>query len=305
MNFFARGSWLAALGCIITLGAGCVPALSGPSPEKAAGAIVMQPGLRLTVRESAFGFGGQFLEAIGQSTTREVRVEDWKEGSARVSWQKSFEKETDASVQARKAFDALAPTPVGQPGPTPPVRETETVSVTGTVATDALADGTVLTLPAMWTEGDLPARKGGTLIWLSKEQYRQLADTRKAKVDLGLFDTDLSGAMAAVQGLQQFLDWANRKPADAASEAPPLDLMNADENWGSYPVVIDGRAETVRTLEAGNAFARISVLANPDDPLVLQVRLTPAAYGPTVLVAPSLTLQKALGYEITEITTAP
>jgi hypothetical protein len=285
-------------------GAGCVPILPTPTPDQAAASIDAKPGLRLTIDESAFGFGGALLGALGQSSTRSVTIDAWDGKKASVSWEKSFEQETAASVKARAAFDALPPTPVGQPAPTPPKKETETVTLKGTVATDALADGTSLLLPTAWTQGDEPAQAGKTLLWLSKAQYQQLVDTRKAKIDLGLFDSDLSGAMSAVQGFQTFLDWVNHKQSDPA-QRQPLDVMSADENWGSYALTVDGVSQTVRTVEAGNAFARISVLANPDDPLVLQVRVTPAAYGPDALLAPASAFAKALGYEVTEIKTAP
>jgi len=281
-------------------GAGCVPVLPAQSPEKTAGGIDATPGMRLTLSESVFGIGGSILEPLGQSSKREVTLDAWDGKSARVSWEKKFERETEASRKAREAFEALPPTPVGQPANVPPKTETETVTITGTVSTATLDDGDTLMLPATWAEGDMKAQRGRTLIWLSREQYKQLSETRKAKVNLGLFDSELSGAMSAVQGFRDFLDWASHKAADP-TQKQPLDVMDADENWGSYTVSVDGIPETVRTIEAGNAFARISVLANPENPLVLQVRLTPAAYGPNALIAPAQTFAKALGYEVTEI----
>ena len=58
---------------------------------------------------------------------------------------------------------------------------------------------------------------------------------------------------------------------------------------------------TVRVIEAKNAFASYKILANVDNPLILEIQLTPLSQGNLELLSKNGISEGFGGYEITQI----
>ena len=293
----------AAIAAILLAGAGCVPTVFPlRTPAEEAAALLVRAGSTITLSESPLGLAGDWFQAFGHGNTRVVTLERWELPHASLRWVSEEKIETEASKRAREAFEALPPAPVGEIAPKPPEPAYDAVTRAGEAHADDLDDGDGLLLPAAWTEGEDVSLDGRTLLWLSRAQYDSLVATRVATVRFGLFDEELAGAYEALAGFKSFIESLN-KDAPSSTGKPDFDAMHADEQWGEYRLKVDGEEISVRTVQAGNWFARIVVLANPENPLVLQVKLTPAAYGPDALLSPATAFARSFGYEVVSITT--
>lgn len=142
----------------------------------------------------------------------------------------------------------------------------------------------------------------GDLIVLSPEQFDELRENKTTHISLGLFDDSVAKGVATIASLNALLA---KIPGTTPVQSTNFDatLMTATLLPGTFNLVIDGKVATVQTIEAGNWFGRVSVLDNPDFPLVLSVRLTPAAYGPDGILSPSKTISEGSSYEVVSITT--
>ena len=57
----------------------------------------------------------------------------------------------------------------------------------------------------------------------------------------------------------------------------------------------------VRTIEAENKFATYTILANPENPIILEIKLSPLAQGTVQAFNPSNIASSFSGFEIVEI----
>ena len=77
--------------------------------------------------------------------------------------------------------------------------------------------------------------------------------------------------------------------------------MNASEDFGTYSLLVNGKKTTVKTIQAQNWFGRYTILANKNNPVILEVILSPVSKGSLNIFSKENLLQSFLGYEITEI----
>ncbi len=142
------------------------------------------------------------------------------------------------------------------------------------------------------------------LIVLSPAQFAELKENKTTHISLGLFDDSIAKGVATIASLNALLA---KIPGTTPVQSTNFDatLMTVTLLPGTFNLVIDGKVATVQTIEAGNWFGRVSVLDNPDFPLVLSVRLTPAAYGPDGILSPTKTLSEGSSYEVVSLDTTP
>ena len=300
------------LSALVLFGAGCAAQVTSTlTAEEAAQMLSFASGAEVVLQPTVLGVGGQIVDWLGaESDERVVKVESWTVGeSADLSWSITTQEETEASAAAREAHEAqYAETPIGEEIPDAPEVEYQDVVVEGTISTSALDDGDRLLLPSLWTEGEA-GEVEETLIWLSRVQYDELVNTRKTTLSFGLFDESLAQIEDVADQVQSYIDQlATLIPGDTdegAEEEVEEDLLDleASGDWGEYTVTIDGVVSSVRVIEAKNRFGSLRILANAENPLVLEVQLTPFAQGNLETLTPDGFVEGFAGYEVTEIRT--
>ena len=312
---------LAILGLtmIVLVGTGCATDFtSSLTPEEAIDSFSFSVGTQLTIRPTVLGVGGFIVDLLGSDAEeREVELTTWEPGSGvGLSWSITTKEETEESKAAREAYDTTyAEVPIGEEIPDAPEPDYLEVVQEGNLSTNSLESGTTLLMPDLWIEGDAGS-VDENLIWLSSAQYEELVSTRSTTLSFGLFDESLAKIEDVGGTLQGYIDQvASLFDSDDASgveeeveetvetEGVDLTKVEASGDWGSYSLKVDGVRLTVRTIEAKNNFGSVTVLANPDNPLVLEVKLTPLAQGNLEVLTPGGFAEGFTGYEITEIKT--
>jgi hypothetical protein len=217
--------------------------------------------------------------------------------------------ETVASTAEREAYEAeYGETAIGEDIPEAPAPEYEEVTQTGTISSTTLANATTLQLPELWSEGDAGV-SDTSLIWISQSQYDELVSTRSTQLSLGLFDESLMQVEEVTTSLTDYLDkiknlWPGETPPELEQEESAtsgLLTVQAESDWGEYTLLVDDVRTTVQTIEARNAFANYTILANPDNPLILELRLTPLSQGNLEVLSPSGFVEGFGGYEVSAI----
>lgn len=316
-----RGFTFAVLLTTLTLvGSGCVPEpLQTQTPEEAALSLSFSLNDHLTVKPTVLGVSGDVVDWFGgDALAYDVTMTEWNPGvSAGITWSVEEQVETAQSMAARAEYEnEYGVVAIGQEVPDPPEPEYESIIQTGSVRTDQLSTGETMLLPSMWQEGNQGSVEE-SLIWLSTQQYQELVNTRSTNISLGLFDQSLASieqtgqeVVGVVSDITKFLQPLEDlglfeldldvPEVQEQDDGGDITQVQADGDWDTYTVKIDGVRTQVRAIRASNAFATYKVLANPDNPLVLEVQFTPLAQGSLDLG--SLRLSESFGgYEITQI----
>jgi hypothetical protein len=221
------------LSSFLLLGAGCtVPSLSSMSlfpKELAATELDLASGTTIQLQASSL----TPLNIGNDAPVRSILISDWQAGQAvTMSWSEFFKRETAASIEARSIAERSAG--VGEEANIPePVYET--ISRDGALYSDALDDGHRILLPSAWPEETFDlGGKDNALIWLSRAQYDELAETRYTHLEIGSIDARLQDAAQAVDVLNGILD--KIRGSDPAVEVSEQDITEiaASPDWGSY-----------------------------------------------------------------------
>ena len=288
-----------SLATVLTLGAGCtmpqLPVFSFLPKTLPATDINLSEHASIQLEQTAINP----LERLSKQPQRLLDIQDWVAGDrVTFSWSETYERETAASIEARSAAERA--TPVGQEANVPePVYET--ISLAGSLKTHALDDGQRILLPSEWpaTDHDLTSEPN-TLIWLSRAQYDELSSTRHTHLSIGVLDAGLQTVASAAGAIQELIaKISGSDGADSVAEQDVTEIV-ADAEWGTYTLMYQGEKVKVQTLEAENKFASYVILANPENPLILEVELKSWAYGTEALGLISEDLQVA-GYSVSSI----
>lgn len=292
-------SALLACAMLFVLGAGCtLPnelAWLGGAESVASADVDLTNGSVIVLHESS----ANPLERLKKVPDREVTVSDWLAGEkATITWSETYDRETAESIAARTAAEHA--TGVGET-PNIPDAVYETISLGGTLATESLAAGDRIRLPSDWPEGAVEAREGNTLIWLSRKQYDELEATRHTQLSLGAIDAGLSHVADGIQTVKDLIGTVTGDNSTVTAQ-PAITEIEADVEWGTYALTWNDAQVRVQTISAENQFARYTILANPENPLILAVELKPWAFSTEALgiLGADLNLN---GYEITKIST--
>ena len=177
-----------------------------------------------------------------------------------------------------------------------------------------MGDARKLMLPDLWPESDAGNQEAVSLMWLSREQYDELYNTRSTELSLGLFDESLQQYEDLTETVESYWDRINTFISEVTGnddstvaavdedndEGSVIDI-EAEGDWGEYTLVVDGVRMTVRTIEAKNNFGSYTILANIDNPLLLEIKLTPLAEGSLDALNPSNLAEGFSGYEVSNI----
>jgi len=284
---------------IILAGFGCSSSTTNTDYQTMAESADLSAGSSFTIRQTVFGLGGVFAKTMTGNNLSEYQVSVYSFVPADLvafSWFSTSEQETKTSIAARETYKTTNH-PVGDTS-TAPEAIYETINKTGSYDSSALDNAINVLLPAYWVEGE-QSFEDNSIIWLSKQQYDNLVNTKNALMSLGLFDEKISSFLEKSDKVQNALSILQKK-AEEVSQSEDIYKLSAEGDWQTYSLVIDGTKQTVRTIRASNWFGSYVILANPDNPLILKATLNPFALGSFDLFSP---LSSFLGYEVTEIKT--
>ncbi|MBI4713983.1 hypothetical protein HY771_02250 [Candidatus Uhrbacteria bacterium] len=288
---------------LIFLGVGCTqPNVSDQTPEDSAAALKLSTESTISIRETILGIGGKFVSLFGETDAERIlTINSWKPSlSAEVAWQRSLKHETLISEESRKQyFKDYASASIGTQLPNPPEPVYETVVEKGSLQTDALESGTKVLLPFFWQK-DQNMNDGSTLIWISKKQYQELVQNRRTEIHLGLFDDSVAYVEGFTDQIQTLIDKLKSSEPQEKIEKN-ISEIEADIDWKTYRLKVNGVLTDVRAIQAQNVFARYTILANEQNPLILEIILTPASRGTTNLFNLKELGEAFWGYEVTEI----
>lgn len=277
------------------LGVGCTNPLA--ATEKAATDVLVGQDAQLILRETVAGFDNPFTD----EPTTQVRITSKDAEAVEIAWTRTERQETQASQEARAA---AMNTPVGSKAEMPePVYEE--VVRSGTLRADGLEEGKRVALPSFWSEGgqDFGGQEN-SLLWLSKAQYEQLANTRQAIVIFGGADSVLEGLLSFYQSAAAFAEniQGNGDLATVTDGYDEYIAITAEPEWGSFTLRYNNEKIKVPTIVAENTFARFEILANPENPLILSVIPKPTSWLMNAIESlhPG---SKVQGYKVTSIDT--
>jgi hypothetical protein len=119
-------------------------------------------------------------------------------------------------------------------------------------------------------------------------------------LSIGLFDAGLQTAANAADAVKGFI--AKISGGDDSGSITDQDVteIEAAAEWGTYTLTYQGDKVKVQTIQAENKFASYTILANPENPIILEVELKSWAYGTEVVGLISSDL-KIAGYTIISI----
>lgn len=146
-------------------------------------------------------------------------------------------------------------------------------------------------LPALWRVNDRNAL-GTSAVWLSGEVYENLSKSGLSTFDFGLLNTSLLGQVSTSTGFQSEVK-ALAAEAGRISDRTDVRLTKVTETNIEWPLKVNGKDVKVKVFKAKNWFGELVVLDNPQDPLVLKVKMADLPGAPN--------LSKMLDYEITEL----
>lgn len=298
-----------SISALLFLGAGCEQEIiSDKTPEQSAAELNITTGAKIELQETVLGIGGKFVNLFqGTDAPRVVKIEEFAQNN-KISavWERSFEQETTASKEVRdKYFEEFKTAPIGTQLPTPPEPVYETITEKGNLETSDLKEGTKILLPMFWKKDETVGDET-TLIWLSQKQYQELIQTRHTEIHLGLFDDSIATVTGFFNQLELFVDKIKSVGQDAVSN--PITIQPSDSStieaaidWKTYRLLVNGKLTDVRAIQAQNAFAKYTILANEENPLILEIVLTPASRGSVNLFNQKSFGEAFAGYEITKI----
>jgi hypothetical protein len=292
---------------LVFVGGGCVGEgpveVSGGDAKANAESLDLTTGSEIYLHETVFGIGGKIVDWLGgESESREIKINSFVPGgSVALGWRLETKVETEASKKVRGEYDEkYKESPIGEIVPKKPEAVFKALVKKGNLSTSALDFGEQILLPAYWQDGEVQAVNASTLIWISKKQYNELVNTKKTVLSLGLFDDSLATAAGFTDNVKNLLNKLKQDSEEARDREDILSVA-ANEQWGSYKLKVDGKMTTVRTIEAQNWFGRYTILANPNNPLILEIVLSPASRGSFNIFTRAKLLEAFLGYEVTEI----
>ena len=302
-----KKTFILLLCSIVLLGAGCI-STQAPTADQiktATDALLLKPSSSFTLKSTVLGLGGIAVDFLGgQSADRVVTLSDWKAGDhVAFKWTLQAKEETQSSIDARNAYDTkYKTTPVGTTVPPKPDQQFETKTHAGSLLSSSLATSHAIFLPMVWVDGDAGVKGDNGLLWLSSVQYDSLIKTKKTALNLGLFDNSVANAAGVSDTVQNTLNLLKTGAAEVKNRDDVLSI-NADQNFGTYTLNVNGTQQTVQTIEASNWFGHYSILANRDNPLILSVTLSPASTGNLNIFSKENLLNGFPGYQVTSITT--
>jgi len=153
--------------------------------------------------------------------------------------------------------------------------------------------------PAYWPTIKQDA-KSTSAIWLSEDVFNELSKTRQATLSFGLTDSNLFGALNTARDFADAIKELGGQ-AKAAQKDTDTDWTKADEDYADMTLKVNGQDVKVQVFKARNWYGEITVLNNPQNPLILKMTFNPLAAGAASLFKGQALLPSLLGYEVTAL----
>jgi hypothetical protein len=154
-----------------------------------------------------------------------------------------------------------------------------------------------MTLPLFWPGGEL-FMSNSSAVWLSDQAFAELKKEGKTQYDLGLVDNPLLGPAQGLPILENGLAAYNQGlAANPERKAATLQWEVSDKSL-DYALKVNGVLTEVEALEAVSPVAKIKVLNNPQNPLVLEVEIAPGDRPATALFLPLSWVRGLLSYKV-------
>lgn len=211
-------------------------------------------------------------------------------------WNKFEQRETAESIAAREAAENSG---IGE-GAEVPDAVYEQIATEGTFSTTALDQAKATILPTfLKADANFTGGEDNGVFWLSQQQYDELVDSRHTELELNVFGSGIASLIETAGGLDKLVERFGITNADDIN-LEDLTTIEAETDWGSYTVKVDGDNKKLQTIEASNRFVHYVILANRDNPLVLEVELDVLGVG-TELLANFGGFEELKGYHVTEL----
>ena len=251
-----------------------------PTPDSSGPGL--QSGMEIGLGSTAFvGLAGPSeVDPDEPGGGRLVAVEAVDPGAeVTVSWRRTVEREVTPEEPPTVG--------IGEETPTPDV---EVVEETGTVTATGLDDAHGSFLPMYWPPGEVTT--GTSAIWLSREAFRELEATRRTAWSRDVLTRISRLGEETVEAIER-----------GAAEADEV-YLNAEADPVDFDLSVDGRATTVRAIEAYDTFGNAyTILANAANPLVVEFTYDAVSTGFAGIDAGVWTLIKTVlsGYRVVSI----
>ena len=154
-----------------------------------------------------------------------------------------------------------------------------------------------MTLPAFWPHGDLYLSDSSG-IWLSDAAFAEIKQNGKTAWDAGLLNNPLLGPAENLEIFVRALAYFQDGLKDKTEK---LTAGTSLKREGEKKIIleIDGKPQSVEALELGNWLARLTVLDNAQNPLVLAFQIAPEATPAELLFSPLGMLKGLLEFQVT------
>ena len=164
-------------------------------------------------------------------------------------------------------------------------------------------DGRRMTLPLFWPGGEL-FMSNSSAIWLSDHAFSELKKDGKTQWALGLLDNPLLGPVQGNELIETSLELMNggleRKPEQKAAA---MELKVTDKS-ADYPIKLNGVPGEVEVIEAENWLAKLKILDNAQNPMILEVQIAPKRSASNIFF-PLSWIRPWLSYRVEEISFQP
>lgn len=274
------------------------------SPEGAS--LGLRPGMTIRLAPTVLGLGASLSRWTGDDTgIKAVSVVEAAADGLVVEWREKVKEETEGSRRRRQAFEDDRPrSGVGEPEPeAPPPDYVERVK-RGRLHATGFEASRRMNLPALWPEGEHELEQG-SLLWMSPTAFRELRATRQTVWRLGIVGSSLGEPVAALTELSRGLEALRARLEESEPERRAFDSIEAEADFATFELAVDGRPTAVRAILARNWFAEYVILDNQENPLILKVTLNPLSGGALDVFSPLGALKSILGYQVLELETCP
>ncbi len=302
---------------LVLFGAGCEmprffrsPSITPAALEAAhvqALQLIAHPGDQITLRQMTLSLE-LLLDRVKppQTGVRELVLHSVT-GTRSLAWSMRVERETAASRVAREAYDAerrAHPRAVGEADSAPPALVLEQAMVTGTVRGFDTKTALRLRLPAFWPEGIMEDVQKTSGIWLSEQAFATLRDTRVTEVDPGIQDSPITSLLKAKEAWDAFTKRLKNEAVSSTTSGSDQ-AWQADASFVLWPLRVNGKDVTVSAIHAKHRLGEFTILNNPQNPLILKFEMNPFTSETFFGGGQADMYAQALGFQVTEIRTAP
>ncbi len=260
-----------ALGLLVTFGAGCAisqgsglhfptststgassTGTGAADPLEAAKKIIPEASSVITMRESFTGPGLAYARTLGYGpeVTRTIALQRY-------------------APRVLSSLQWKADTQITEPNVKTGKPELVNKQYVGTLNETNLQSSHELYPPIYWNGEQSAAGSGG--LWISQDVFEDLSKVHESTLKYGVEDGE-------------FLDRARSTDASVISVVKDLqsrinavidrtDVFLTTATTGTDDLLVDGTTTTVQVIRATNWFGTIDILDNPDDPLILRMKI--------------------------------